>query len=106
MEPLHKFNASLGKPDTKFKTIHITGTNGKGSTAFKVCKALVYSGLKVGLFSGPHLSTFRERIRVNDNLISMDDVVKYGNQVLQKSEEEKIELTFIEKTFFSALLYF
>ena len=85
MAPLHKLNAALGKPDTKFKTIHITGTNGKGSTALKVYKGLVFSGLKVGLFTGPHISSFRERIKVNDQLISMADVVKYSEIVFEAS---------------------
>jgi dihydrofolate synthase / folylpolyglutamate synthase len=55
----------FGNPQDKFKSIHIAGTNGKGTVSIKTAKILEYSGFKTGLFISPHISTFRERIAVN-----------------------------------------
>ena len=66
---------SLGRPIDRIPIIHIGGTNGKGSTSWKVAKSLAGSGIRTGLFVSPHLSSFRERIQVNDEPISEDDVI-------------------------------
>ena len=55
----------IGNPHTKFKSIHIAGTNGKGSTAHMLTSILQESGYKTGLYTSPHLKDFRERIKVN-----------------------------------------
>ena len=55
----------FGHPHTKFKTIHVAGTNGKGSCSHTLAAILQSAGYKVGLFTSPHLVDFRERIRVN-----------------------------------------
>jgi len=60
----------LGNPHLKYPVIHIAGTNGKGSTAFFIHQLLQHHGLKSGLFTSPHLTDYRERIRVGDELIS------------------------------------
>lgn len=55
----------LNHPDKSFKSIHITGTNGKGSVAIKTAKVLQNAGYKTGIYTSPHLFSFRERIQVN-----------------------------------------
>ena len=60
----------FGNPINKMKIIHVAGTNGKGSVSLKVAKSLQKLGFKTGLFTSPHVNSFRERIRVNDKLIS------------------------------------
>jgi dihydrofolate synthase / folylpolyglutamate synthase len=71
----------LGDPQEKFKTIHIGGTNGKGSTSAITASILQASGLKVGLYTSPHLEDFRERIKVNDQMISVEDLTRLLNKV-------------------------
>ncbi|MFC1651232.1 bifunctional folylpolyglutamate synthase/dihydrofolate synthase [Candidatus Latescibacterota bacterium] len=65
----------LGDPHKKGRFVHIAGTNGKGSVAALVASALVESGYKTGLYTSPHLTTFRERIKINGEMISKDDIV-------------------------------
>jgi dihydrofolate synthase/folylpolyglutamate synthase len=62
----------VGHPYQSFRSIHITGTNGKGSVALKVAKILQKAGYRTGIYTSPHLFSFRERIRVNEELISKD----------------------------------
>ncbi|MBM3292276.1 bifunctional folylpolyglutamate synthase/dihydrofolate synthase, partial [Candidatus Bathyarchaeota archaeon] len=64
----------LDNPEKKLKTIHVTGTNGKGSTAAMIASILMSAGFRVGLFTKPHLSTFRESVVINNQLISEKDV--------------------------------
>jgi dihydrofolate synthase/folylpolyglutamate synthase len=71
----------LGNPQEKFKTIHIGGTNGKGSTSAITASILQASGIKVGLYTSPHLEDFRERIKVNDQMIPQKDVTRLLNVV-------------------------
>ena len=71
----------LGDPFKKLKVVHIAGTNGKGTTS-ALCDAMLRaSGARVGLFTSPHLHTFRERIRLNGELVSKGDVVAAMEQV-------------------------
>lgn len=67
----------LGNPHTKYKTIHIAGTNGKGSCSHMMASILASAGLRVGLYTSPHLKDFRERIRVNGQKISEAEVVDF-----------------------------
>jgi dihydrofolate synthase/folylpolyglutamate synthase len=94
----------LGNPEKKFKSIHIAGTNGKGSTSHMVAYILQESGLKVGLFTSPHLKDFRERIKINGKEISKNYVVNF----IQKHQEdfEKIKPSFFEMTVGLAFNYF
>ncbi|MCQ2450662.1 MAG: bifunctional folylpolyglutamate synthase/dihydrofolate synthase [Clostridia bacterium] len=71
----------LNNPQNSFKSIHIAGTNGKGSTAVLTANALKNEGLKVGLFISPFIIDFRERIEINGEYISQNDIVKYGEIV-------------------------
>ena len=67
--------ARLGNPHLKVKSVHIAGTNGKGSTAAMITSALIDSGYVTGLYTSPHLHTWRERIRINEILISEEELV-------------------------------
>ena len=84
----------LNNPHKKFKSIHIAGTNGKGSTAHMLKSILIESGLKIGLYTSPHLKDLRERIKINGETISKKDVVSFVNK--NKKIFEKIDLSFFE----------
>ena len=74
LERMHTLLGVLGHPEKRFKTVHIAGTKGKGSTAAMMESVLRHMGLKVGLYSSPHLSSFRERMQINRELIPPDRV--------------------------------
>jgi len=94
----------LNNPHTEFKSIHIAGTNGKGSTAHMLASILQESGKKVGLYTSPHLKDFRERIKINGEIIAQKQVVTFvkENQLFF----EKIKLSFFEFTVAMAFDYF
>ncbi len=94
----------LGNPQNKIKTIHVAGTNGKGSTSHMLAAIFQRAGYKTGLYTSPHLKDFRERIKVNGEMISQDFVVDYVENI--RSFSEKIEPSFFELTFVMALEYF
>lgn len=70
LDTVRRLDAAFGRPHAAYPTIHIAGTNGKGSTAHTLAAVLQSTGLKVGLYTSPHLVDFRERIRVNGEMIS------------------------------------
>jgi len=94
----------LGNPENKFRSIHIAGTNGKGSTSHMLASILQEAGLKVGLYTSPHLKDFRERIKINGQMIPEKNVVEFVER--HKSEFEKIQLSFFEMTVGLAFDYF
>lgn len=94
----------LGNPEEHFKSIHIAGTNGKGSTSHLLASVLQAAGYKTGLYTSPHLKDFRERIRVNGKMISKEDVTAFVAQY--REEFEKIDLSFFEWTVGLAFHYF
>ena len=96
----------LGKPLDRIPTIHVGGTNGKGSTSWKVAQCLKESGLTVGLFVSPHISSFRERVQVNSVLIDEASVLDISNQVFNACVEYSIPATLFEITFAIACIYF
>lgn len=67
----------LNYPEKKFKSIHVAGTNGKGSTSHMIASILREAGYKVGLYTSPHLKDFRERIKINGEVISENDVINF-----------------------------
>ena len=71
----------LENPQNNFKIIHVTGTNGKGSTAIILQNILMQHGLKVGLFTSPHLVSFNERIRINDDLIGDQFIIDFWKNI-------------------------
>lgn len=94
----------LGNPERKLKTIHIAGTNGKGSTSSLIASVLQEAGYKVGLYTSPHLKDFRERIKINGELISEDYVCSFIAE--NKEFFENHQLSFFEMTVGMALEYF
>lgn len=89
-----RFSEKLGNPHKKFKTIHVAGTNGKGSVSHMLASVLQEAGYKVGLYTSPHLKDFRERIKINGTEISEEKVVEFIDQ--NKSFLEKNQLSFFE----------
>ena len=79
----------LDHPEKKFPSVHIAGTNGKGTVAVKLAAVLEENGYRVGLFTSPHLYTYRERIQINGKMISEDDVVSGLEMILPLAKEPK-----------------
>src|SRR5436190_521491 len=87
---------ALGNPQTKFKCIHIAGTNGKGSVSHMLAGILQTAGYKTGLYTSPHLKDFRERIKINGEMCSKDFIVAFTEKM--KPQMEKLEPSFFEIT--------
>lgn len=94
----------FGHPHTMFRTIHVAGTNGKGSCSHTIAAILQAQGLKVGLYTSPHLVDFRERIRVNGEMISQDYVVRFVEA--ERAFFEPLHPSFFELTTALAFKYF
>lgn len=99
-----KLCKALGSPERKFKSIHVAGTNGKGSTSHMLASVLQASGYKVGLYTSPHLKSFTERIRINGKQVEEEYVVQFIEQ--HKSIIEDIKPSFFELTVAMAFAYF
>lgn len=97
-------DAHLGHPHRRFKTIHVGGTNGKGSVAHTLAAILQAAGHRVGLFTSPHLVDFRERIRVNGEMINEQEVIDFVAQ--HHSFFEPLHPSFFELTTAMAFWYF
>ncbi len=95
---------SLDDPHTKFKSVHIAGTNGKGSVSHMLAAILQMAGYKTGLYTSPHLKDFRERIRVNGEMVSQQFVIDFTKKINPLIEE--IEPSFFEITVAMAFDYF
>ena len=94
----------LGNPQNKFKTVHVAGTNGKGTVSHTLASIFQECGYKTGLYTSPHLLDFRERIRVNGQMIPEQDVIDFiGNN---KEKFEEMELSFFEMATGMAFDYF
>ena len=104
LQNIYDFSKYLGNPHNKFKTIHVAGTNGKGSTSHIISSILQESGYKVGLYTSPHLKDFRERIKINGADISKEDVVQFIT--LHKNYLELNKLSFFEMTVGMSFDYF
>ncbi|KAF0683569.1 Aste57867_24426 [Aphanomyces stellatus] len=102
----HALHEAFGAPATRYDTIHVAGTNGKGSVSWKLAKALEASGFKTGLFVSPHVSCFRERIQVNSALISEAQVEALLPQIFNQATRLNIPATFFELTTILALQHF
>ncbi|WP_343534153.1 folylpolyglutamate synthase/dihydrofolate synthase family protein [Pedobacter sp.] len=98
------FCSALDNPQNQYKTIHIGGTNGKGSTSHMLAAILQTAGYKTGLYTSPHLKDFRERIRIDGKMVSKNFVTSFVQQ--QQSLIEEIEPSFFEVTVAMAFSYF
>ncbi|MBN2572648.1 MAG: bifunctional folylpolyglutamate synthase/dihydrofolate synthase [Ignavibacteriales bacterium] len=104
LENINKLLNFLNNPQNNFKSIHIAGSNGKGSTASFIASILMEMGYKVGLYTSPHLVEFNERIRINGNKIPNEYVAKFISSVDSLIDEKQI--TFFEVTTALAFSYF
>lgn len=94
LERTIEFNKYLGSPDSTFCTIHVAGTNGKGSVSHILASVLQSAGYRVGLFTSPHLKDFRERIKVDNEMISEKKVVDFV--ATHRAKMEALSLSFFE----------
>lgn len=94
----------LGNPQNRIKTIHVAGTNGKGSTSHMIASVLQEAGYKVGLYTSPHLKDFRERIRINGESITEQEVIDFVSA--NKEIMEEVNPSFFEWTVGLAFDYF
>ncbi|MFD2035905.1 bifunctional folylpolyglutamate synthase/dihydrofolate synthase [Belliella marina] len=94
----------LGNPERQFKSIHVAGTNGKGSTSHALCSVLMEAGYKVGLYTSPHLKSFTERIKINGQDISAAAVVDFVGT--HKAYIDELKPSFFEMTVGMAFWYF
>ena len=104
LEPILKTCNYLNNPQNTFNSIHVAGTNGKGSSSHMLSSILQESGLKVGLYTSPHLLDFRERIKLNGKFIEKDFVSDFVTKHIEFFENNKI--SFFEMTLAMAFDYF
>ena len=104
LDNTYRLMAHLGDPHKQLRTIHIAGTNGKGSTSHLIAASLQAQGYKVGLFTSPHLVDFRERIRISGEMISEDKVVEFVKH--NRAFLDEVRPSFFETTMALAFWYF
>ena len=104
LEHTEKLLDAIGNPHASLNCIHIAGTNGKGSTCAIINRILIESGLTVGLYTSPHLTSFNERIQINNQEITDYDIAQFMNE--NWSYIKKIKTTFFETTTAMAFDYF
>ncbi len=102
LDPTFELLTKLNNPEKKLKVIHVAGTNGKGSTCAMLASILQQTGLKVGLYTSPHLIKFNERIKINNTPISDHELEQRAEKLLQLRTDQ----TFFEVTTVMALDYF
>ena len=96
----------FGNPQDKWPSIHIAGTNGKGSVSHLIASTLQSQGYKVGLYTSPHLVDFRERMRVNGTMIPKDAVERFIDQWRAMADEYPDKPSFFELTMMMAFTWF
>jgi dihydrofolate synthase/folylpolyglutamate synthase len=103
---IQKMDALFDHPSKRFPTIHVGGTNGKGSVTTKIASALALKNKRVGLYTSPHLSTFRERIQINGSIIEEQEALSGLLSIVERLEEMEIKATFFECMTLLAFLTF
>lgn len=103
---ISKLLSALGNPHQSLKFIHVAGTNGKGSVCSMLASILKESGYKTGLFTSPHITDFRERIRVNGEMIPDAEVINFCNKITDNQELSTLQPSFFEITFAMAIQHF
>lgn len=96
----------LGRPACAYPTIHVAGSNGKGSVTIKIAKAIELSGYRVGVYTSPHLFSFRERIAINGDLIAQEDVALGLERIFAIEDRFEATFSFFELATFLAFDYF
>ena len=100
----HLLDEHFGHPHRRYRTIHVAGTNGKGSVSHTLAAILQRAGLRVGLYTSPHLIDFRERIRVNGQMIPQEEVIRFVQE--ERPFFEPLHPSFFELATAMALRYF
>lgn len=106
LENPSKLLSLMGNPHEAFKSIHVAGTNGKGSTSLMAASLLENSGLRTGLFTSPHLVSFTERIKINGSEIAEDEVAALAEEIGEGIKGLPLPVTFFEFATAMAFLYF
>jgi len=106
LERMERALALFDHPEKTFPSFHIAGTNGKGSTAAILHRILCSAGYRTALYTSPHLVSFTERMRIDDEEITPDEVVALADEIWRRTEAANILLTFFEIVTVMALLYF
>ena len=106
LDNMTRLSSEFGDPQNSFESIHIAGTNGKGSVALKTAAALQFKGFRTGLFTSPHIDSFCERIKVNAQDISEEKVVEHATRIFDIIEQKDINVTFFEIVTLLAFLEF
>lgn len=101
---MRSFLERIGRPELQLKIVHVAGTNGKGSVSASLLTVMQYAGLRVGLYTSPHLSCVRERFRINDTYISEDEFAATAERIIEVLGDETI--TYFEFTTAMAFLWF
>ncbi len=106
LQTMHALMDALGQPHLRFPAIHVAGTNGKGSTSHLLAACLQAAGLRVGLYTSPHLVDFSERIRINGKPIPRSAVIRFVEQVEPLIHQGDIVPSFFEAATAMAFTYF
>lgn len=107
LDQMIEFAKMFGDPHKgNFKIVHVAGTNGKGSVSLKTATALQQLGFKTGLFTSPHISTFRERIQINGHFCSMESIVDTCEMIFKEVERTDIDVRFFEVVTMIGLIEF
>ena len=104
LQTISELDDFYGNPHRKYKTIHIAGTNGKGSVSHMLAAILQGAGYRTGLFTSPHLLDFRERIRINGKMISENEVVEFVER--SRAMFDRVQPSFFEMTTAMAFAHF
>lgn len=104
LDNTYRLMSHLGNPHEQLRTVHVAGTNGKGSTSHLIAATLQTQGYKVGLFTSPHLVDFRERIRISGEMIAEEKVVQFV--VENRTFLDELRPSFFETTMAMAFWYF
>jgi dihydrofolate synthase/folylpolyglutamate synthase len=106
LENMRSLCAHAGHPEQKYKSVHVAGSNGKGSVSTKIATGLQVSGYKVGLFTSPHIDRFNERIKIDGVDISDEQLERYLEIAFKIADEAKIPATYFELVTLIAFLYY
>jgi dihydrofolate synthase / folylpolyglutamate synthase len=106
LERMERALALFDHPEKRFPSFHIAGTNGKGSTAAMLHRILCSAGYRTALYTSPHLGSFTERMRIDDEEITPDEVVGLAEEIWRRTEAANILLTFFEIVTVMAFVYF
>ena len=104
LDHVRQFHEALGSPGESLNIVHVAGTNAKGTVTYKLAKMLEMSGHKTGLFISPHLFSWRERVQINDQLISKEDCEDFIDIYDDLVKKLGVDLSFFE--FFTVLAYY